>query len=138
MRYVVMAAILLLVGCSQNTAQISIANVCYDSWQKDDVVLVSIYNNDTISKRRLSLALRYDARLKQTPIKLLLESSSITKYHAQTLNIDIPLIDNRGIFEFVFPIRESVVLSDKGLYKFRLSPLNRSITGIYDIAIIVE
>lgn len=140
LRSVVLAAVAVVaaVGCLA-PQRVEMSAVNPREWREPESVLFE--NNDTLSLRRLSIALRYNHNFKQDTLSV---QVNVSLPDARQFSECVTLrIDGNGRASSPFAMSESVayrehsLLSQRGSYIFTISPLY-AVRGIEAVGIEVE
>ena len=125
---------LLLVGCL-TPENVLMTDVDMHNWDRFESVTYN--NSDTLSLRKLNIAVRYNNDYKPTTLSMMVYVTTPDTLHFEeeiTLNIHHPHSGNALATTESLPYRDSILLSRSGDYSFSFAPLD-SVCGIEAIGI---
>lgn len=95
-------------------------------------------NSDTLSRRNLSITVRYDGKYVASEVPMtILTVSPDSMVLEERFTLRIPQLADMRPDENTFIYRKNVLLKRKGTYKFRLTP-DGPVEGIASVGIIVD
>lgn len=95
-------------------------------------------NSDTLSRRNLSITVRYDGKYVASEVPMtILTVSPDSMVLEERFTLRIPQLADMRPDENTFIYRKNVLLKRKGTYKFRLTP-DEPVEGIASVGIIVD
>ena len=125
---------LLLVGCL-TPENVLMTDVDMHNWDRFESVTYN--NSDTLSLRKLNIAVRYNNDYKPTTLSMMVYVTTPDTLHFEeeiTLNIHHPHSGNALATTESLPYRSNVVLAQKGYYIFAFTP-HTEVRGIEAIGI---
>lgn len=95
-------------------------------------------NSDTLSRRNISITVRYDGKYVASEVPMtILSVSPDSMVLEERFTLRIPQLADMRPDENTFVYRSNVLLKRKGIYTFRLTP-DEPIEGIASVGIIVD
>lgn len=125
------------VGCD-SPAVVEMASVDCDEWSESCSVVVE--NDDTLSLRRISIAVRYNSKFESKTLPLHIAVASPDASHSEesvTLAFEPPYSAASVATSISVPYRHSACLSQRGRYIFTITP-QRPLSGFEAVGVCIE
>lgn len=130
-------ALMLCVGCD-SPAVVEMASVDCDEWSESCSLVVD--NDDTLSLRRISIAVRYNRNFEGKTLPLHIAVAAPDACHTEelvTLAFEPPYSATSVATSINIPYRHSACLSQRGRYIFTITP-QQPLSGFEAVGVSIE
>ena len=130
-----LVAVCVMVACGGTGRSVEMHDTADNAWSMTEDF---VYDNlDTLSKRDISIVVRYGGKRVAESVELtILSISPDSMVVVEPFTLHIPQLGDMRPAEHTFPYRRNVVLSRKGEYLFRLKPTVAA-EGISSVGIVI-
>lgn len=127
---------LVMMACGSESHSVDVHDTESMVWSSSEEFTYD--NSDTLSRRSLSILVRYDGDYvaEAVPMKILTVSPD-SMVLEESFTLHIPQLADMRPEEHTFVYRNNVLLKRKGEYRFRLTP-DQPVEGIASVGIIID
>lgn len=121
---------------SSNVTKVGMADL--DGYRWEEPVEIAVDNDDTLTRRDLSLVVRYDRRLAVDTLVVHIATHTPDSLSlVERFTLHIPPTEAVHPVERIFPYRSRAVLLHRGIYNFTVTPQTDA-AGIESVGMIIE